>query len=64
MNETIEMCIRDRGKVVGKKPKGTPRTAYFRSTMSVVNSGSYEEIKNIARDRVAWLQRQGIAFRS
>jgi len=51
------------GKVLGKKTRGRPRMAFLKNTIHEMGCNSYAGMKELARNRELWLQRQGIAFR-
>lgn len=51
------------GKIMGKRLRRRPRQSYFNNINQRMGFTSYQYLKNTARDREVWLQRQGLAFR-
>jgi hypothetical protein len=52
------------GKIMGRRPRGRPRTNYFHDIKEKMGCASYQQLKEAAKDRHTWLTRQGVAFRT
>jgi hypothetical protein len=50
-----------KGKILGERPRGRPRTSYIQDLEHLVEVATYSKLKNMANDRDLW--QQGKAFR-
>lgn len=51
-------------RIMGRRPRGRPRTNYFHDVKEKMSCESYQQLKEAAKDRHIWLTRQGVAFRA
>jgi len=52
------------GKIISKQPRGRPRQSYFNDINQRIGFTSYQQLKNMARNRRDWLLRQGFTFKN